>query len=159
MQFKQHFVPLAADNITDSIQQVKKEGNRYVQILAVNNDETIDLVYTFMNTQGELVNYNVDGLAKDATIDSITDKYYEAFVCENEIHDLFGITFNNLQLDFGGKFYSLHEEKPMTVISPAELARREKEKKIAAAKAAAAKKAKEKAAAAAAEAKEAKDGE
>ena len=39
-------------------------------------------------------------------------------------------------LDFAGKFYALSEEKPMTVISAEELARREKEAKIAAAKAA-----------------------
>lgn len=138
MNFNQRFDLLAADNIHDGVSQLKKEGSRYVQILAVNNDESIDLVYTFMNTQDELRNYNVNGLAKDATVPSITDLFYEAFVCENEIHDLFGLTFSDLALDFGGKFYQLSQEKPMTVISPEELARREKEKKIAAAKAAAA---------------------
>lgn len=144
MQFKQKNTPLALDNIHDGAVQLKKEGARYVQILAVNNDDFLDLVYTFMNSKGELCNYNVDGVAKDATIESITDSYFEAFVCENEIHSLFGPTFSNLALDFGDNFYTLSAEKPMTIISPEELARREKEKKIAAAKAAAAaKKAKE----------------
>ena len=140
MEFKQNYTPLKVDKIHETAKNLKDEGARYVQILAVNYDEAIDLVYSFMTNDGELKDYNVDGLPKDAHIESITDIFFEAFVCENEIHDLFGITFDNLKLDFAGSFYSLSQEKPMTVISPEELARREKEAKIAAAKAKAAKK-------------------
>lgn len=136
MQFKQEYAPLAPAQIHELAQQMLDEGSRYVQILAVNNDDDIDLVYSFMTRDGELKDFNVDHLAKDASVESISDLYFEAFVCENEIHDLFGISFNNLVLDFAGKFYALSEEKPMTVISAEELARREKEAKIAAAKAA-----------------------
>ena len=89
-----------------------------------------------MTERGELLDYNVNNVSKDATLKSITEQYFEAFVCENEIHDLFGLKFDGLALDFSGKFYSLAIEKPMTVISKEELARREKEAKIAAAKAA-----------------------
>lgn len=144
MQFKQNYTPLTLDKIHDVAKSLKDEDARYVQILAVNYDDAIDLVYTFMTTDGELKDFNVDGVAKDATIESITDLFFEAFVCENEIHDLFGLSFSNLKLDFSGKFYTLSEDRPMTVISPEELARREKEAKIAAAKAKAAQKAKEK---------------
>ena len=138
MEFKQNYTPLKLEDIHSKATELKEQGARYVQILAVNYDDVIDLVYTFMMPSGELKDFNVDGLPKDAKVESITDLYFEAFVCENEIHDLFGLTFSNLQLDFAGKFYSLAEEKPMTIISPDELARREKEAKIAAAKAKAA---------------------
>ena len=140
MEFKQNYIPLAYDKIHETASSLKDEGARYVQILAVNYDNEIDLVYSFMRKDGELNDYNVDGLPKDAHVESITDIFFETFVCENEIHDLFGITFDNLKLDFAGSFYSLSQEKPMTVISPEELARREKEAKIAAAKAKAARK-------------------
>ena len=143
MEFKQNYTPLKLEDIHAEVSGLKSEGARYVQILAVNYDNSIDLVYTFMTKVGELKDFNVDGLPKDAEVESITDLYFEAFVCENEIHDLFGLTFNNLQLDFAGRFYSLSEDKPMTVISPEELARREKEAKIAAAKAKTAAKVKE----------------
>ena len=142
MEFKQTYTTLDLNKIHDNAKTLKDEGARYVQILAVNYDDAIDLVYTFMSKDGELKDFNIDGISKDAKVESISDLYFEAFVCENEIHDLFGLTFENLKLDFAGKFYSLSEEKPMTVISPAELARREKEAKIAAAKAKAASKAK-----------------
>lgn len=138
MEFKHNYTPLKLEEIHKKATGLKEEGARYVQILAVNYDDVIDIVYTFMMPNGELKDFNVDGLPKDATVETITDLYFEAFVCENEIHDLFGLTFNNLALDFNGKFYSLAEEKPMTIISPEELARREKEAKIAAAKAKAA---------------------
>ncbi|MDO4841623.1 MAG: NADH-quinone oxidoreductase subunit C [Phoenicibacter congonensis] len=156
MEFKQNYTPLEAEKIHEIASEMHEAGNRYVQILAINYDDCIDLVYTFMTTEGELKDYNVDGLAKDAAVDSITDLFFEAFVCENEIHDLFGITFNDLKLDFAGQFYALSEDKPMTVISAEELARREKEAKIAAAKAAKIAKAKAEAAAKKAAAAEAK---
>ncbi len=144
MEFKQNYTPLSLEKIHENAKSLKNEGARYVQILAVNYDETVDLVYTFMTREGELKDFNVDGLKKDANVQSITDLFFEAFVCENEIHDLFGLSFDNLKLDFAGNFYTLSEDRPMTVISPEELARREKEAKIAAAKAKAAQKAKEK---------------
>ena len=76
---------------------------------------------------------------------SITDRFLEAFVFENETHDLFGVDVQGIAIDFGGNFYALAQKEPMTIISPEQKAAREKAKKVAAAKAA-----KEKAAKAAA---------
>ncbi len=111
------------------------DGWRYVQILAVNTENGIDLVYSYMK-DGLLANFNVAGVQKGDTVPSITDLYLEAFVCENEIHDLFDVDISNIAIDFGGMFYQLAEKAPMTVVSPEQLAAREKAKKIAAAKAA-----------------------
>jgi hypothetical protein len=49
---------------------------------------------------------------------------------------LFGVKIKDIAIDFQGNFYHLSTDKPMTVISAAQLAEREKAKKIAAAKAA-----------------------
>ena len=136
MKFSSTYTQIDASKINEIAKERKEAGDRYVQILAINYDDYIDLVYTFMTERGELLDYNVNNVSKDATLKSITEQYFEAFVCENEIHDLFGLKFDGLALDFSGKFYSLAIEKPMTVISKEELARREKEAKIAAAKAA-----------------------
>ena len=59
-----------------------------------------------------------------------------AFVFENEAHDLFGAEIEGIAIDFGGKFYHVAQSEPMTVISPAQKAAREKAEKLAAAKAA-----------------------
>ena len=54
---------------------------------------------------------------------------------ENEIHDLFGVNVRDIAIDFGGNFYVTAQPSPMTIISPAQKAAREKAKKAAAAKA------------------------
>ena len=78
----------------------------------------------------------MSGVKQTDVVPSITDLYLEAFVCENEIHDLFDVAISDIAIDFGGMFYQLAEKAPMTVVSPEQLAAREKAKKIAAAKAA-----------------------
>ncbi len=50
--------------------------------------------------------------AKAPELQSVTAIYPYAFIYENEMHDLFGVTFKNLALDYGGKFFKIAEEKP-----------------------------------------------
>ena len=133
--FEQTFEELPLAGVHDLAAARHAEGWRYVQILAVNTEEGIDLVYSYMK-DGHLANFNVSGVKQTDVVPSITDLYLEAFVCENEIHDLFDVAISDIAIDFGGMFYQLAEKAPMTVVSPEQLAAREKAKKIAAAKAA-----------------------
>lgn len=135
MEFKSEFLSIDQDSIHAEAEKRHAEGWRYVQILAVNKDSGVDLIYSFM-LDGVLDNVVVADVARDARIESISDIFFEAFVCENEIHDLFGVAFQNIAIDFLGNFYRVSEQYPMTVITPEQLAAREKAKKIAAAKAA-----------------------
>ena len=41
-----------------------------------------------------------------ATIPSVTPSFWGAFVYETEIHDLYGITVTDMNIDFGGHFYT-----------------------------------------------------
>ena len=147
-KFTQTFAPLKLGQVHDLAAARAAEGWRYVQILAVNTEEGIDLVYSYMK-DGHLENFTVKAVQKTDVVPSITDVFLEAFVCENEIHDLYDVAIANIAIDFGGMFYQLSSKAPMTVVSPEQLA-----KKIAAAKAAkeaaAAKKAAEPAASASA---------
>lgn len=133
--FEQTFEELPLAGVHDLAAARHADGWRYVQILAVNTEEGIDLVYSYMK-DGHLANFNVNGVKQTDVVPSITDLYLEAFVCENEIHDLFDVAISDIAIDFGGMFYQLAEKAPMTVVSPEQLAAREKAKKIAAAKAA-----------------------
>lgn len=130
MGFSTDFKTMAADAIHADASMRKQEGWRYVQMLAVNNEESVDLVYSYMK-DGLLDNVVVADLPRDARMQSITDVYLEAFVCENEIHDLFGIPFEGLAIDFLGNFYRVSTEVPMTIISPEKLAEQEKQRKLA----------------------------
>ncbi len=144
MGFSTDFKTMDAQAIHEDAQMRKDAGWRYVQMLAVNNDDSADVIYSYMR-DGLLENLVVEALPRDAHLPSITDVYLEAFVCENEIHDLFGITFDGLAIDFLGNFYRVSTEVPMTIISPEKLAEREKQRKLEEkkAQAAAAKAAKE----------------
>ena len=130
---------IGKQDIYKTCSYLKKEGWRYVQILCINREKFVDIIYTFMK-DGELLDIHLNGVENNSTLPSITDLFLAAFVCENEICDLFGISFSNSRLAFSGKFYTISNKKPMTIISPEELKRREREAKIAAAKAAKAKK-------------------
>lgn len=137
MGFSTEFRTLATASLHEDAQARKDGGWRYVQMLAVNNEDSVDLIYSYMK-DGCLDNAVVESLPKDAVVPSITDLYLEAFVCENEIHDLFGITFDGLAIDFEGNFYRVSTETPMTIISPEKLAEQEKQRKLAEKKAKAA---------------------
>ncbi len=152
MALETTFVPLTVEELP-ALAAAKKDGGwRFVQLLAVNTEDGIDLIYSFMK-DNLLENHEIKGLQKGTSVPSITDRFLEAFVFENETHDLFGVDVQGIAIDFGGNFYALAQKEPMTIISPEQKAAREKAKKVAAAKAAkekAAKAAKEKAAKAAA---------
>ncbi|MEY8461164.1 NADH-quinone oxidoreductase subunit C [Eggerthellaceae bacterium 24-137] len=134
-KFSQVFNEVALAEVHELAAARAAEGWRYVQILAVNTENGVDLVYSYMK-EGLLENDTVKAVGADDVVPSITDLFLEAFVCENEIHDLYGVAIENIAIDFGGMFYQLAEKAPMTVVSPEQLAAREKAKKIAAAKAA-----------------------
>ena len=45
-------------------------------------------------------------------MESISGDYWPAFIYENEMHDLFGIKFSHLTLDYEGKFFKVAEPTP-----------------------------------------------
>lgn len=139
MSVKQDFRPLALDQLLDTCKEYKEKGYRLDQLLPkLERDDTITMIYTFVMGE-EIVNYKIGGIIKNETVvPSVTELFIAAFVFENEAHELYGVNIEGNVLDFKGNFYKFPEgvEAPMTIISPEQLAAREKAAKIAAAKAA-----------------------
>ena len=130
MALETTFVPLTVEELP-ALAAAKKDGGwRFVQLLAVNTEDGIDLIYSFMK-DNLLENHEIKGLQKGTSVPSITDRFLEAFVFENETHDLFGVDVQGIAIDFGGNFYALAQKEPMTIISPEQKAAREKAKKVA----------------------------
>lgn len=137
---EQVFSPVRLDGLLALAEQKKNDGYRFVQMLCVNTDNGIDLIYTF--AKGSLMeNYTIEGVSSDSEVPSVSDFYLSAFPFENEAHDLFGVNITGMVIDFNGNFYKVAMDKPMTVISPEQKAAKEKAARIAAAKAAKAAKA------------------
>lgn len=150
------FVDLPLEELLTRVQTLKHEGMRFVQMCAETTEQGIDLLYTFYDeTTQNALNLCVYGIDESSRVPSIQGLYFAAFSYENEAHDLYGVRFVNMKLDFGGHFFNLATSEPMTIITPEMKAEREKlakKKAAASAKAeAAAKKAREAAEAAQAE--------
>lgn len=147
MAITQDFRSISLDKLIDTCKERKNEGYRLAQLCPkLERDDLITLIYTFVK-ESEMINYKVSGIKKGVTeVPSVTELFIAAFVFENEAHDLFGVNVVGNLIDFQGKFYSFAEgvEAPMTIVTPAQLAAREKAAKLAAAKAARAAKAKQK---------------
>lgn len=140
MALKTEYLITAIDGITEMSHRRKAEGWRFVQFMAVNTEEGIDLIYSFMK-DGVLQNNKIEHVSKTDVIPSISDDFFAAFVFENEVHDLFGVDIRGIAIDFGGNFYAVAQSEPMTIISPEQKAAREKARAAAIAKAERAKKA------------------
>lgn len=147
MAITQDFRSIPLDKLIDTCKERKNEGYRLAQLCPkLERDDSITLIYTFVK-ESEMINYKVSGIKKGVTeVPSVTELFIAAFVFENEAYDLFGVNVVGNLIDFQGKFYSFAEgvEAPMTIVTPAQLAAREKAAKLAAAKAARAAKAKQK---------------
>ena len=130
--FNQQFIVKDLKSLTEESKSRKDQGWRYVQTLAVKVDDGVDLIYSFMK-DGQLDNLKICSIKEADVVHSITDNFIEAFVWENEIHDLFNITFKDIAIDFGGSFYNVAVDAPFTVISKEALDRKEKQAKINAA--------------------------
>ena len=62
MEFSSEFIPLKLADVPALSDRMKSEHARFVQILAVNTDAGVDLVYSFMKDDGALSNYEVKGV-------------------------------------------------------------------------------------------------
>ncbi len=140
MAFKEEYSTIAPNELLNWVIAAKHDGWQFVQMLAARTDEGTDLVYS-LRRDDDIWNRTIVDVKPEDEIPSITDVFLAAFVFENEAHDLFGVTIKNIAIDFGGKFYDVAVEVPMSVISPELAAEKKKAAKIAAAKAAKAKKA------------------
>ena len=100
-----------AHDLLTIVQEMKSSGHRLCQICATLAGESIEVIYTF-EKDNVLKNYKIIIDAREPELQSVTEIYHYAFIYENEMHDLFGITFKNLALDYCGNFYKVSEDTP-----------------------------------------------
>jgi ech hydrogenase subunit D len=92
------------------IQQCRGENYRLVQMHAtVLADKRIE--YLFAVLGGTLDTLRIIIEAGDM-LPSVSTYFPSAAFYENEIHDLFGVFFTAVSLDYGGNFYRLAQKTP-----------------------------------------------
>ncbi len=77
---------------------------RLVQICVTRLPEGFELNYTF-DKEYAFRNLRLSIPVEVPVLPSVSGVYWNAFLYENEMHDLFGITFEGLVLDFKGTLY------------------------------------------------------
>lgn len=107
---EQHITSVAAGDLLEKAMDLKAEGYRLGQICCTNVADGFELLYSF-DKDHTLLNLKVT-LSFDDEMISITGPYWPAFVYENEVRDLFGITFKHNALDFGGHFFRVSKPTP-----------------------------------------------
>ena len=104
----------AVADVVATAQRAKEQGHRFVSITATTCEEGVELLYVYRPTQPSA---QLEGttfvVAPGQHVASITDSYAEAFVFENETHDLFGVDFDGIAIDYGGDFYKVAVAYPM----------------------------------------------
>ena len=89
--------------VADLLYEVKRfsdRGARMIQLGCTQDGEVFELNYSF-DVDGMFENIRVctDG---NTVIPSVSNIYLCAFLYENEIHDLYGITFEGIAVDYKG---------------------------------------------------------
>jgi len=106
----QNFVPVTVSELNFKVRDLISDGYRLGQACCSKIADGYELLYSF-DKDHDLLNLKLK-LSEGEDVTSITNVCWPAFVYENEIHDLFGITFKHLALDYGGHFYKLTEPTP-----------------------------------------------
>lgn len=90
---------VSKDELLDAVAAKKGQGWRFVTMSCVELDaESCDLLYHF-DKDLELTNLRFTA-AKNEPVPSVSGIYFAAFLVENEIQDQFGLSFENLALNF-----------------------------------------------------------
>ena len=113
MMEPQMITPISVGEVVTKAEQAKKDGCRLVQIGCTKIGDDFEIIYVY-DKDFELLNYRIT-VKQDTVIPSISGPYFGAFVYENEIHDLYGITVSGINIDFKGTFYRTAIKHPFSV--------------------------------------------
>ncbi|MGB9679740.1 MAG: NADH-quinone oxidoreductase subunit C [Thermoanaerobacteraceae bacterium] len=113
-----------------ALDQIEKEskfyydnGYRFVTETCLEEESRFKIIYTFEKNY-ELENFHIF-VSPTEDVPSISNIYFAALPVENEIHEMFGLKFKNLALDFQGLLF-LGEFAPISPQASIEIMRRDK---------------------------------
>lgn len=109
----QEIIVVEKHDLVGMVARLFAEGYRLVQIGCNTLAAAYELNYSFdRNCQFKNLRVTV---APDEEVPSISMIYQNAFLYENEIHDLFGVTVTNISIDYGGTLYRTAIKAPFSI--------------------------------------------
>jgi len=113
MSEPQEIIPIAKNDLVGMVARLFAEGYRLVQIGCSTLQNGYEVNYSF-DKEYRFKNLRVT-LESGEDVPSISAVYANAFLYENEIHDLFGVVVNNINIDYGGTLYRTAIKTPFSV--------------------------------------------
>ena len=113
MSEPQEIIPIEKDALLGAVSDMFAQGYRMVQIGCTTLENAYELNYSF-DKDYHFKNLRVTAQREDE-IQSISVIYPNAFLYENEIHDLFGIKIKNMSVDYKGAFYRTTIKVPFSI--------------------------------------------
>jgi ech hydrogenase subunit D len=108
-------IPLAA--LLERAQRMRYEGWRLAQACCTRLVADQEADYSF-DKDGKLHTLRVRLPINNAELPSISSFFWSAFLYENEMHDLFGVTVRGMLIDFHGAFYTTMIPTPYVTREP-----------------------------------------
>jgi ech hydrogenase subunit D len=113
MSEPQEITPIEKHELVGAAAELFAVGHRFVQVACVTLESAYELTYSF-DKGYRLKNLRIT-VAPDEEIPSISVIYPNAFLYENEIHDLFGLVVRNIVVDYHGTLYRTRVSAPFAV--------------------------------------------
>ena len=113
MSEPQENTPIGKNDLVGMVAQFFAEGYRLVQIGCTTLQGAYELNYSF-DKDYRFKNLRIT-VGSDEEVPSISVIYPNAFLYENEIHDLFGVVMKNITIDYRGTLYRTSIQTPFSI--------------------------------------------
>ncbi len=113
MSEPQHITLIDKDQLVGISAELFAEGYRFVQVSCATLENSYELTYSYDKAY-RLRNFRIT-LLRDEEIPSISVIYPNAFLYENEIHDLFGLNIRNISVNYHGTLYRTAIKTPFSI--------------------------------------------
>ena len=113
MSEPQEIILIGKNELVGMVAELFAEGYRLVQICCTTLQSSYELNYSF-DKGYRFKNLRIT-VSPDEEIPSITAVYHNAFLYENEIHDLFGLPVKNIAIDYHGTLFRIAISKPFSI--------------------------------------------
>lgn len=101
---EQKLINIEIKDLLSQVGDCHKSGHRLVQIGCTKLPEYLEISYSF-DKEYHFTNFKIKLMDLNIEVPSVSNVYWSAFLYENEIHDLFGVKFKDIALDYKGNFY------------------------------------------------------
>ncbi len=113
MSEPQEIMPIGKNDLVGRVAHLFAEGYRLVQISCTTLESAYELTYSF-DKDYRFKNLRIT-VVPDEEVPSVSVIYPNAFLYENEIHDLFGLVVKDIAIDYGGSLYRTAIKTPFSM--------------------------------------------